>query len=129
MMNKKFKLLSTKEKIMLANIFYGIATLILFFFFASLFFLYNKNAQDIIVQHHLDITAYILFLCGFLFTTLGSELEDAVKKENLKAEIIKTYTNSNSIISVINFAREKNIPFKLIYDTLNDFDSSLFHKK
>lgn len=129
MMNKKNKLLSTKEKIMLANIFYGIATLILFSFLASLFFLYNKNAQDIIVQHHLDITAYILFLCGFLFTTLGSELEDAVKKENLKAEIIKVYTNSNSIISVINYAREKNIPLKLIYDTLNDFDSSLFQKK
>jgi hypothetical protein len=128
-MNKKTKLLSTEEKIMLANISYGIATLILLSFFTSLFFLYHKNAQDIIMRHHLDITSYILFLCGFLFTTLGSELEDAVKKEKLENEIITVYTDNNSIISVINYAKEKNIPFKLIYDTLNDFDSSLFHKK
>lgn len=129
MINKKIKLLSTKRKILLANISYCIATLILFSFFASLFFLYHKNAQDIIMLHHLDITAYILFLFGFLFTTLGSRLEDAAKKENLKAEIIKTYMDSNSIIHVINYAKGKDISLELIYDTLNDFDSSLFHKK
>lgn len=129
MLNKKIRLLSTKEKILLSNISYGIAALILFSFFTALFFLYHKNAQDIIIQHHLDITAYILFLCGFLFTTLGSRLEDAAKKEKLKTEIIKIYTDSNSIIHVINYAKEKNISLGLIYDTLNDFDSSLFHKK
>lgn len=81
------------------------------------------------MPHHLNIPAYILFLSGFLFTSLGSRLEDAAKKEKLKTEIIKIYTDSNSIIHVINYAKEKNISLELIYDTLNDFDSSLFHKK
>lgn len=125
-MNKNVTPLYIKQKLLLANISYGIATLILFSFFIALFFAYR---QDIIIPHHLDIIAYFLFLSGFLFTILGSRLEDAAKKENLKAEIIKTYTDSNSIISVINYAKGKNISLKLIYDTLNDFDSSLFHKK
>lgn len=126
-MKKTFKSLSIKQKLLLTNIAYGIATLILFSFFVSFFFICNNNKQDIIIPHHLALSAYILFLSGFLFTTLGSRLEDAVKKENLKAEIIKTYTDSNSIISVINYAKGKNISLKLIYDTLND--SSLSHKK
>lgn len=129
MLNKKFRLLSTKEKILLSNISYGIAAFILFSFFIVLFFLYNENMQGIMIPHHLNIPAYILFLSGFLFTSLRSRLEDAVKKDKLKTEIIKIYTESNSIIHVINYAKEKNISLELIYDTLNDFDSSLFHKK
>lgn len=125
-MNKNVTPLYIKQKLLLANISYGIATLILFSFFIALFFAYR---QDIIIPHHLDIIAYFLFLSRFLFTILGSRLEDAAKKENLKAEIIKTYTDSNSIISVINYAKGKNISLKFIYETLNDFDSSLFHKK
>lgn len=126
-MKKTFKSLSIKQKLLLTNIAYGIATLILFSFFVSFFFICNKNKQDIIIPHHLALSAYILFLSGFLFTTLGSRLEDAVKREKSKTEIIKIYTDSNSIISVINYAKGKNISLKLIYDTLND--SSLSHKK
>lgn len=129
MLNKKIRLLSTKEKILLSNISYGIAAFILFSFFIVLFFLYNKNMQGIMIPHHLNIPTYILFLSGFLFTSLGSRLEDTAKKDTLKTEIIKIYTDSNSIIPVINYAKEKNISLELIYDTLNDFDSSLFHKK
>ena len=68
-MNKNITPLYIKQKLLLTNIFYGIANLILFSFFASLFFLCNKNMQDIIIPHYLHIIAYILFFSGFLFTT------------------------------------------------------------
>ncbi|NBI89790.1 hypothetical protein D3Z45_04165 [Lachnospiraceae bacterium] len=43
---------------------------------------------------------------GFLFTSLLSRLEDTAKKEKLKTKIIKIYTDSNSIIHVINYAKK-----------------------
>ena len=129
MINKNFQPISIKQKMLLTNIFYNIATLILFFLFAYVFLLCKRNTQDIMMQYPLDVAVCILFLFCVLLTTLGSKLEDAVKKENLKTEILKIYMDSNSIISVLNYAKEKNISLSLIYNTLNDFDFSLFHKK
>lgn len=71
---------SIKQQILLMNIFFAIATLIVCILFLSLFFLYKIN-KEYITQWHLDIIICILFMSGVSFTTLGSRLENAIKKE------------------------------------------------
>lgn len=122
------KQLTIKQQILLMNIFYTIAALIVCGFFVSLFFLHRVNIQYI-TQWHLGIIIYILFMLGIAFTTLGSRLENNIKKEKTKTQIIKIFTDNNSIIDVINYANEHNIPLSFIYTALNDFDSSLFQQK
>lgn len=127
-MKSHSKQLTLKQQILLMNIFFTIATLIVCGFCVSLFFLHRVNEQ-FIIQWHLDIIIYILFMSGIAFTTLGSRLENNIKKEKTKTQIIKIFTDSNSIIDVINYANEHNIPLSFIYTALNDFDSSLFQQK
>lgn len=126
-MKSHSKQLTIKQQILLMNIFFTTATLIVCGFFVSLFFLHR--VVQYITQWHLGIIIYILFMLGIAFTTLGSRLENNIKKEKTKTQIIKIFTDNNSLIDVINYANEHNIPLSSIYTALNDFDSSLFQQK
>lgn len=83
MQNKKIILLSIKQKIRLINVFYNIATLIMFILYSASFILFISPQYEL--RYPLDVIGCILFLSAVIFTLFRKQF-----RKNSKTKIIKT---------------------------------------
>lgn len=129
MSSKRNKKSSTKTKTIFVTILLDIASVMILAAFALLFFSLFKNDEQYMMEHHIDATCSILVFSGLIITMIAGNILEYIKSEELKRSIIKIYTSRNSIMDVIKYASEENIPLNLVYEVLYDFDSSLFQQK
>ena len=79
MQSKKIILLSIKQKTRLINVFYNIATLIMFILYSASFILFINPQYEL--RYPLDVIGCILFLSAVIFTLLGNSLEKTLKQK------------------------------------------------